>query len=483
MVTFSEKNTIKNINELKKKAEITYFKMELEEKPKKDLLQKLCIEIAKHTPDAKKGKNEDVKNEKRLNPFVGALLLKEEEGRFEIYGASRSALHNGVHGECGLLLDILGDKIVDDCEMYVSLEPCTQESRHEWTEPCCEIIKNRRIKKVTIGMLDPNPDVAGHGISYLINSGVEVELFDPQYQKIVRQDNTDFSEQFESDGDPRLNRKIARILDNYISLQAIDYFMKEVHDELDIAYFKDRDADNKKSFFNIMIENRSIIDGKSNILPFDVINEFALFFFKKPYHKVDGATIRYIFDDDSGDDKHDYTDYSYDLPYIFAFETYDKAESFSSDDMGFIEVIGKRYCSQSNLKECHSGGEDFLKAKLGKEHGIEIAREAFLNAIMHRDYDNNHSFTKIVLKNDCIEIYNPIKINLAIDKEKLEELKNSFRNFEVQSNPTNPKLMRYYQLIDSCERNGSGMKSLKRSGLVSLELQDNYILKTIIRFN
>ena len=470
---------IKNIKELEENENVTIFKMELDENPKKDFSEKLCIEIANHTPDAKPGKNEDEKNEKRLNPYVGAILIQKENKRYIIYGACRSAIHNGEHGECGLLTNILGDHIVRGCEMYVSLEPCTQESRHEWTEPCCEIIKNRGIKKVTVGMLDPNPDVAGHGISYLIKNGIEIELFSPKNQKIVIEKNKDFSKQFGDDGDPRTNRKIARILDSYVSNEAIKSFIESCNDELYIP-FSERFEDNKKFFYKRMIENRSIIDGKSSLLPFDVIDDFALFFFKKPYNKVDGATIRYIFETDNGDVEIDSDDYDFDLPYACAFSTYDSFKEQDVKKMGFIECVGKRYSGSSgkSILDYYNFGIEFIKEKLGINEGIEVVREAFINSIMHRDYKNNLSFTKIILKDECIEIYNPVSRIMG----EIVQLKDNFTKFNIPSHPVNPKLMRYFQMIRNCERNGNGLKTLKRSGTVKLELNDDYILKTIITY-
>lgn len=468
-------NKIDDLFTLQNRRDITFFEMDSAKKPTSKLLQELCIEIARHTPDAP---NEDGNNEGRLNPYVGALLIKKEENAYRIFGASRSALHNGEHGECGLLTGLLRNYIVEGCEMYVSLEPCTHESRHEWTEPCCEIIRNRRIKKVTIGMLDPNPDVAGHGISYLIRNGVEVELFDPQYQKIVREDNRKFSEQFNDDKDPRLDRRIARILDTYVSETAVVHFMKLSHDELGVPYYENRYADIKKTFYRIMIENRSIIDGKSNLLPFDVIDEFALFFYKKPFHKVDGATIRYLFDYGEDSTEHDFEGYDFNAPYAFAFESYNGSINNIGLNYGFVEMIGKRYSGGKTIKELHSSGLQFITDRLG-EKGLEIIREAFVNAIIHRDYHNNQSFTRIILKDDCIEIINPVSNSLSTS----EELAKRFEAMDYPSHAINPKLMRYFQLISMCERNGSGLLSLKNSNRIKMELSADLVLTTTISFN
>ena len=481
---FNNENIISSFDELKNRQDLTVFEIDFKERPKESLLQELCIEIAKHTPDAKEGNNEDEKNEGRLNPFVGALLIKQEKnGLNKVYGACRSALHNGEHGECGLLTNILGDYVVDDCEMYVSLEPCTQESRHEWTEPCCEIIKNRRIRKVTIGMLDPNPDVAGQGIWYLIKSGVEVQLFEPKYQQIVLKDNKYFIDQFGDNGDPRLNRKIARILDSYVSDDAIKAFLIECDGALGIKYNPDRWNDCKHEFYQKMIENRSIIDGKSKLLPFDVIEEFALFFYEEPFHSVDAATIRYKFDVGVDSNKFDEPEIDYNGPLAFAFETYykkDKTINNHYGKLGFIEILGKRYSGKNNksIEDYNKAGLQFIKDNFVEEDALKFIREAFINAIMHRDYKDNKSFTTILLTDNSIIITNPVSRNMG----NLETLKTAFNDKVMLSHPVNPKLMRYFMMSNVCERNNNGLTTLLKTNKISLELDNNFVLKTTIVF-
>ena len=204
------------------------------------------------------------------------------------------------------------------------------------------------------------------------------------------------------------------------------------------------------------------------------------FSLKKPYHKVDGATIRYIFDNGIDEKENDYEDYSFDLPYMFAFETFFENNLFNKDEMGFVECVGKRYygVTARSLEGLHKDGIQFLKDKFGGNHGIKIVREAFINAIMHRDYLDNHSFTRIVLKDNCIEIYNPVKVDLI----HYDILKEKFEKKDMPSYPTNPKLMRYFQLINMCERNNSGMKTLSYSDNVKMELSSDFILRTTLNF-
>lgn len=99
------------------------------------------------------------------NPMVGAVLVKDErvigEGYHEQYGgphAEVNAINNATENVAG-------------ATMYVTLEPCSHYGK---TPPCVNAILEHQIKKVVIGMTDPNPLVAGRGIELLKAKGVEV---------------------------------------------------------------------------------------------------------------------------------------------------------------------------------------------------------------------------------------------------------------------------------------------------------------------
>jgi len=72
----------------------------------------------------------------------------------------------------------------------LTLEPCT--SRKHDKKPCAQHIIEKGIKKVIMGMIDPNNDIRGKGLLYLQGKYVHVELFPYKYHEQVRQLNSEF---------------------------------------------------------------------------------------------------------------------------------------------------------------------------------------------------------------------------------------------------------------------------------------------------
>ena len=99
------------------------------------------------------------------NPMVGAVIVKDNriigEGYHEYFG--------GPHAEVNAFKNATED--VEGATMYVTLEPCSHFGK---TPPCADSIVRNKISKVVIGMIDPNPIVAGRGIEILRSNGIEV---------------------------------------------------------------------------------------------------------------------------------------------------------------------------------------------------------------------------------------------------------------------------------------------------------------------
>lgn len=114
-----------------------------------------CIELAKKG----KGKVEP-------NPMVGALITKDgkiiTEGWHEYFG--------GLHAEANAIKNT--DENLEGTTLYCNLEPCCHTDKK--TPPCVPSIIEKKISRVVICTLDPNPKVNGKGVKQLTDAGIEV---------------------------------------------------------------------------------------------------------------------------------------------------------------------------------------------------------------------------------------------------------------------------------------------------------------------
>lgn len=101
----------------------------------------------------------------KSNPMVGAVVVKNGK-----------ILSTGFHKKFGdkhaerVALEKTDEK---GTTLYVSLEPCCHFGK---TPPCTDFIIEKKVKKVVIGSIDPNPLVGKKGIKKLKDSGIEVVI-------------------------------------------------------------------------------------------------------------------------------------------------------------------------------------------------------------------------------------------------------------------------------------------------------------------
>lgn len=102
------------------------------------------------------------------NPMVGCVIVRGGivlgEGRHEYYG--------GPHAEPNALGACKADR--EGAIAYVTLEPCCHTDKQ--TPPCVPRLIAAKLARVVIGCLDPNPRVAGRGVSELAANGIAVTV-------------------------------------------------------------------------------------------------------------------------------------------------------------------------------------------------------------------------------------------------------------------------------------------------------------------
>src|SRR5438477_6937837 len=116
----------------------------------------------------------------KVPPKVGAIVVYPNG---DIERAHRGELRKGDHAEFILLERKLGNRKLDDCILFTTLEPCVV--RNPPKIACCLRTSNARIKTVYVGIEDPDKTVDGKGIKHLEKNGVKVHMFDRDLQKII----------------------------------------------------------------------------------------------------------------------------------------------------------------------------------------------------------------------------------------------------------------------------------------------------------
>jgi diaminohydroxyphosphoribosylaminopyrimidine deaminase/5-amino-6-(5-phosphoribosylamino)uracil reductase len=101
------------------------------------------------------------------NPMVGAVLVKDGK----IVGEGYHAKAGETHAEIIALKQ--AGREARGSTLFLNLEPCVHFGK---TPPCVPAVIDAGVKRVVIGMEDPNPLVKGRGIKELQRAGIEVEV-------------------------------------------------------------------------------------------------------------------------------------------------------------------------------------------------------------------------------------------------------------------------------------------------------------------
>lgn len=111
------------------------------------------------------------------NPNVGCVIV-----------ANNIIVGEGFHFEAGeghaeVYALAMAKEKAQGATCYVTLEPCSHFGR---TPPCALALTKAGVKRVVIAMVDPNPQVAGRGITILEQAGIKVEvgLLEAQAKKL-----------------------------------------------------------------------------------------------------------------------------------------------------------------------------------------------------------------------------------------------------------------------------------------------------------
>jgi diaminohydroxyphosphoribosylaminopyrimidine deaminase/5-amino-6-(5-phosphoribosylamino)uracil reductase len=141
------------------------------------------------------------------NPVVGALIVKDDQIISSGYHKRAGAPHAEI-----VALSKAGER-TRGSSLYVNMEPCNHYGR---TPPCTGAILESGVRKIVVGMPDPNPHVTGGGCEFLRSKGVEVKC------GVLEEECTRLNEayvKYVTKGKPFVILKGALTLDGWIATQ------------------------------------------------------------------------------------------------------------------------------------------------------------------------------------------------------------------------------------------------------------------------
>lgn len=145
------------------------------------------------------------------NPRVGALLVKNGH----VIGKGAHLFAGEPHAEVYAIREATqAGHSLEKATAYVTLEPCSHYGK---TPPCAEAIVQAGIRRVVIGMEDPNPMVSGRGVARLRDAGIQVD--GPLLEQSVAQLNPGYIKRMTT-GMPLVRCKMAMSVDGRTAMES-----------------------------------------------------------------------------------------------------------------------------------------------------------------------------------------------------------------------------------------------------------------------
>jgi ATP-dependent DNA helicase RecG len=359
-----------------------------------------------------------------ITPKVGAVLWKAD-GKVET--ACRGELREGDHAEYTLIERKNGHESLADCVLFTTLEPCGPNSRNLPKLGCARRITNARIKEVYYGCQDPHPKVAGEGLRYLKQMGVEVIPFDRDLQEVIEAENAEFFDQArrkaeEVEEEPILEPLHFDQSPPHVSLSDLD---AEALSHYRSFLFK-KGTDGDEEFYRRLSHQGLLVKaGDGSLTP----TRFAhLLFGKHPRDILTQAGILATIHGKEGEDPEDF-----DGPMV----------------LGPGQVIS---WLRGKLPDAIDRSE--AQRKRINDAFYELVREGIANALVHRDYGIEGSKIQLVVEGDTVTIRSP---GAPVEPITVEQL----QSFSAPMVSRNPRLHAVFSTMELAEERGLGLKSMR----------------------
>ena len=199
------------------------------------------------------------------NPMVGAVLVRNSDG--EILAEGWHERYGEGHAEVNCFKNFenteyrIQNTDLSTCTLFVSLEPCSHYGK---TPPCAKLIIEKGVGRVVVGMLDPNPLVAGKGVQMLRDAGIEVVV--GVLEKECRELNKRFLCLYEKKR-PYVVLKWAQTADGFVDrirqIEDLRFKIEDLHLNGALAIST---PETKKLVHKMRAENMAIMVGTNTVL-------------------------------------------------------------------------------------------------------------------------------------------------------------------------------------------------------------------------
>jgi ATP-dependent DNA helicase RecG len=380
------------------------------------------MELAVETMLDSKSEDRDDKS----SPLVGAVLVMAD-GRVE--KACRGELSEGDHAEYTLLERKLASADLTGSTLFATLEPCAPGARSINKSSCAERIVNRRVTKVWVGIEDPDPLVDKRGIQYLLDRGVDVELFDSDLQESIRRANPDFI----SGAEERASKYEDKSVQENISL---------LETPILTARLNDLDTEEINTFINRVGEFKFTYDSDDFYRVFTQLRYFAindailyptglgiLLFGKNPQVFFPHAVIRATFNTAAG--KEGIVTFSGSLP------------KQAIESLNWFEKMIGRSIDRSSAQR-----KEIFK------YPVDVIRESVINSLAHRSYDIEGASIYLEVSDSSIIIRSPGGPAKPISMDRMRKLDAPYFS-------RNPRITFAFEKLGLSENRGLGFKTIR----------------------
>lgn len=378
------------------------------------------------------------------DPLVGVVLV-DKHGN-ELARAHRGNFGPGDHAEFTIFEKLTSDQDPVGGTLYVTLEPCTKRERPK--KPCAERVIEKGVKRVVIGIRDPNPDIYGRGVDLLQKHGVKVDHFDEDLAEEIKNLNKEFSDFMneqtkESKMSPQ--KMEAPSLEELRSIPEAD--LKDLSYDAIRKYLKSQNLKYgvpSSNLWDYFLKTKFLVNRQNRKVP--TLAGIVLFAKNPevflPEHRItaehftgapeDGVSIERISEDGRLDIKG---------PLLQMVEM---SERFYKDRVGRVPQV-----------------RDFKRVDRDFEYPIKVIREAIVNALVHRDYAVGAHISFRIFR-DRIIVKSPGHL---LSPNTIERI----RSFDVTAARRNQRLADAAFNMNLMEREGYGIPMmptrLKESGL------------------